>query len=341
MSERKPLVIKKNRDMSFDHDLSCAAKAILNANSLAILSHTGPDADAYGSMCGLALALKDQGKKVSCFNEAGAMEKYTFIPGVEEVSDSFSVDAPFDLLVVCDCGDRKRMGDIFAPLATNHSAPLLNIDHHSSNELFGDFNLVSVTHSSTSEIVCDLLSALKFTLSAKAATALLAGIVGDTGSFRYSCTSSRTLATASQLVASGGSLVDISKELYGSYPLSMVRLQANVLLNMKMHHHDEIAGIVVSKELFDQYGASADDADMLVERARDIQGVKISYAARQVDDLWKVSLRSVNDQYDVAQVAQCFGGGGHKAAAAFRTRKDFRTLEESLVTKLSEVLDGA
>ncbi len=326
--------------MSLDSDLSCAAQAIVDASVIAIVSHTGPDADAYGSMCGLALTLKEQGKEVSCFNEAGPMEKYTFIPGVADVSDTFPTDTPWDLIIVCDCGDKKRMGDSFGPLVTGHGAPLLNIDHHISNERFGAHNLISVTHSSTAELVCELLHKLSYSPAPESATALLAGIIGDTGSFRYSSTSSQTLEIASKLVAAGASLVDISKALYGSYPLSMVRLQAEVLLNLHMHHSDEIAGVVVSKELFKKHGASPDDADMLVERARDIDGVKISYAARQVDDLWKVSLRSVSDTYDVSRVAQSFGGGGHKAAAAFRTRKDFSAMEATLVARLEEVLDG-
>lgn len=316
--------------------LSVLAQAIHAAQSIVVLSHYNPDADAYGSSCGLGLALRGLGKKVVLVNENGVLSRYEFIPGVGEVQSSFPEGA-WDLLITCDCGDRKRIGESLKD-GVSIFPRVVNIDHHASNDLFGHLNYVVDSASSTSEIVFDLLMELKVEVSSDVALCLFAGISADTGSFRYASTSAKTFDVAEKLVQAGALPAKVSQALYGSDSLALVKLQADAVNRMELTAGGKISVIAVTQEMFSAHGALPEDADSLVERGRDIVGVEIAVLLKQDVDLWRVSLRSKRPVLDVSEVAQIFGGGGHKMAAGFRWRRDVGELRSLLLPKLEELI---
>jgi len=310
--------------------------AIRAASSIVVVSHYNPDADAYGSSCGLTLGLRSLGKKVVCVNETGVLDRYTFIPGVGEVQSSFPA-GEWDLCITCDCGDRGRIGESLKGTVTAFPR-LMNIDHHASNDLFGHLNYVIDTASSTSEMIVEVLNALGVTLSPDMALCLFAGISADTGSFRYASTSARTFAVAEALVGAGARPAAVSQALYGSDSLALVKLQAAAVSAMEILAGGRLSCIAVPQEMFKAHGALPEDADSLVERGRDIAGVEIAVLFKQDVDLWRVSLRSKRAELDVSQVAQAFGGGGHKMAAGFRWRRELSELRPLLLGKLEALL---
>jgi phosphoesterase RecJ-like protein len=165
--------------------------------------------------------------------------------------------------------------------------------------------------------------------------------MADTGSFRYSSTTASTLEAGARLVRAGAVPNQVSQQLYARQSLTTIKLHAECLLNVKLFEQDSVSVLVVTKEMVERLGATPDDSEGLVERGRDIQGVKVSALMRWVDDLWRVSLRSRDPRWDVSTVAQAFGGGGHKAAAAFRWRRSQAELESLLIPKLCELARGA
>lgn len=309
---------------------------IINSNSnISIVSHYNPDADAYGSSIGLAWILKDANKEVSVYNESGIVDRYTSLPGIEQVSTQIPTDA--HCLVVCDCGTINRVGD--AQISKVKSAKnLINIDHHISNDNFAQSNLVITNASSTSEIIYELAIHAGWKINSQAATCLMAGIVGDTGSFRYSGTSARTFEIAADLVRHGASPEKIFKDLYASPKLGAIKLQSESIANLVTEFDGQYAEILVTADMISKYQASLDDTDGLAERARDIGGVKIGAAIRQDGAIWRVSLRSISEQYNVSDLASTFGGGGHKQAAAFRSSKPIDTVKSLLRQKVKELL---
>jgi phosphoesterase RecJ-like protein len=309
---------------------------IINSNSkISIISHYNPDADAYGSSVGLAWILKNLGKEVNVYNESGIVDRYTSLPGIELVSNQIPQDA--DCLVVCDCGSINRVGD--AQISKVKSAKkLINIDHHISNDNFAQTNLVVTNTSSTSEIIYELAVAAGWKLNTQAATCLMAGIVGDTGSFRYSGTSARTFEVAADLVKHGARPEKIFKDLYASPKLGAIKLQSESIANLVTEFDGQYAEILVTADMIAKHNASLDDTDGLAERARDIGGVKIGAAIRQDGAIWRISLRSVSEKYNVSDLASTFGGGGHKQAAAFRSSKPLDTVKALLREKVKEVL---
>ncbi len=307
------------------------------SKTLLVVSHVNPDADAYGSSCGLMIALQARGKRVDCFNVDGAVERFHFLPGVSTVQSSLKDQEQYDCIVVCDCGDRKRVGDGIFERLQGFGVPIVNIDHHISNELFGTLNHVQIDTASTSELIFQILNSLGYEIPGEAAQCLLAGIIGDTGSFRYSNTTAETFETAAILLRAGANPSEIARGLYSAFPVSAIKLQAEAMRDLKLHFDGQVAEVLVTQEMFMRYSSNAEYTDFLVERARDIQGVRASFFIREDGDFWKVSMRAQPETWNVSEIATSFGGGGHIQAAGFRYRGDLQTLRTRILEAFSRI----
>ena len=322
-------------------DLKLCVAELLAAKRILVVAHFNPDIDAYGSSWGLTLALQQIGKQALCVNHDGLLPRYGFLPGIQALlGDAPKDSSEYDLLVVCDCGDLKRLGDRFATSLARHPR-LMNIDHHISNQSFGKFNLVDPSASSTCEIIYHMLDGLGVAYTPEVATCLLAGIYGDTGCFCYSSTSEQTFRIAAELTAAGASPHSISDSLFQNRSLAACKALGHVLGTMQLRHAGRYATASLDDETLKGFGASGDDTEGLVEELRSIAGVQVSAFFRQSEDYWKVSMRSVNSAFDVSKLAQKFGGGGHTMAAGFRWRGELAELDQRLNQLFLEMLGAA
>lgn len=326
-------------------DLGLVVEAIQRSRKVVVVSHTNPDADAYGSSCGIAAGIRSLGKDVVVHNESGFVPRYAVIPGAPQVvKGEWAKLSDGDLLIVCDCGALERVGDSMIAAVT--AAPLvINIDHHNANSRFGHINYVIEGASSTSELVYDILLALERhtgrtdLLSTTSGSCLLAGIIGDTGSFKYASTHASTFLAAHEIVKRGVRPDLITQELFANHSLAAVKLQAAAMSALEIRNEGRFVEVVVTQEMLKDHGAELLDADSLAERARDIDGVRVSALYKQDVDMWRVSLRARQGAVDVSAVAQQFGGGGHKPAAAFRWKRDFETLQRELRAAITKALE--
>lgn len=323
-------------DSHFSDVASQVFEAMISYSSFVVVSHYNPDADAYGSSSAVALALHELGKRVVVVNESGIVERYRWMPGVGRVTNRFPDSVP-ECVIVCDCGALDRVGDLIKAAVVT-SPLIINIDHHVSNEGFGAINLVEVGASSTSEVVFEVLSREVSCLTPEVATCLLAGIYGDTGSFRYGSTTQKTFEVALELVKSGAVPHEVASHLFSQVSLAGTMLQSAALLEMQMHQGGTIAELIVPRSHYEKYGAIEEDTAVLCERARDIAGVIISVLIREDEGLWRVSLRSKDKGINLSDIAAAFGGGGHRAAAAFRWRKSLDELRTTLLPRLKEAV---
>ncbi|RMD87733.1 MAG: bifunctional oligoribonuclease/PAP phosphatase NrnA [Candidatus Dadabacteria bacterium] len=314
-------------------DFRKVAHFLKNQQKVAILCHYNPDGDAVGASLALRLALKALGVDVALFNQSKIPKRFYFLSGAEEFQQSLSSDS-FDCCIVCDCGELERIGESFVEFA--NGLDIVNIDHHHSNEQFGSFNLVDPTASSTSIIAYNLIDALGVEITPDIATCLLVGLTTDTGSFRFPNTDPTTFRAAADLMEKGADLSEICRNVYESKSLASVKLWAEALGNVQFQFDGKVAELVVSKEMLDRYGASLDDVEGLVEEGRNIENVDISVLYKQDEGLWRVSLRSSDTKHDLSKIATCFGGGGHKAAAAFRSSLALDELQAKLREKLQK-----
>lgn len=309
---------------------------------ITVASHYSPDPDAYGSSCGLALALIASKKfNLTIVNEDGASKKLDWMPGVSTIVSEFPAEpAPENqLLIACDCGDQLRLGDRLSPQVRSRFVKVISIDHHATNDFFGDLNYVVPTASSTSELILGLLESMRTVpITKDVAKSLYAGIAADTGSFKYSSTSDATFDAARRLVRYGAVPAEIARELFQRTSVGAMKLHSLAMAKVELFAQGAIAEVIVTKAMVAEAGASIEDGDDLKSVAQSVDGVMLSAVLREYDELWRVSLRAKTPEFDVASVAESFGGGGHKAAAAFRWKKSLPELLPLLRERLEAAL---
>jgi phosphoesterase RecJ-like protein len=328
-----------------DLAFGAAVERIQRADKVVIICHSSPDADAYGSMCGLGLGLEQLGKDVVFVNEQGSLVRYAAIPGVTRVVSQPPKAEEGRLVIVCDCAAEQRVGDTLVGWLMSQPERI-NIDHHYSNTLFGTTNVVVESASSTCEIIFSLLRALEDRSSGTAFTpevssALLSGIAADTGNFRFESVTAQTFATAGELVRRGARPAWVAQNTFPRPSLGIVKMQAEAMSNLALLCEGRYARVIVTTEMLNRFGADVSDTDPLVERARDISGVLASALLKQDGEIWRVSLRSQGSHIDVSSVAAQFGGGGHRPAAAFRWRRGIDELLGELDQKMEALVRAA
>lgn len=318
--------------MSVDKEI---LEAIKSSSNVLVASHVNPDSDAYGSMIGLGLALKKFGKNVDYYNETKLDEYYSFIPEVSLVKNTFD-SKDYELLIICDCADSKRVGKaLFSKL--KEFKTVINIDHHKSNDSFAHLNLVHDKASSTCEMIANLVSdTLEIEYDNDIAICLIAGIYGDTGSLKYPCTSVSTINVVANLKAKCDGFDDLMKDMFSSNTISSVKLEAEVFSKIDFFENNTVASIEVPLKLIEKYSAKVNDTEGFVEKLRDIKGVKCAILIKENADFKKLSLRSEANSYDVAVVAQAFGGGGHRNASGFSSKKTFSEIKKLVLEELKK-----
>lgn len=306
--------------------------AIKKANNIVIISHVGPDGDTLGSMLALKeIILKNNPNKLISTIVAGNVpEVYQFLPGIEETvcSDDPSLLGSYDLAITVDCAALDRTGNSIGIF--RQAKNRLNIDHHVTNDGFGDINLIDGSAAATGEIIYHIAQKLEVEMTKEIAINIYTAILTDTGGFRFANTSPETFIIASKLMNAGVSPGDIYKKCYESKPIQMVKINAYAVNNAIFCEDDKIAYTLVKREDLNNYNANDDHLDGISEALRQIDSVEVSMILKEtLKGYTKVSFRS--NRPDVCRIAEFFGGGGHKLAAGC-------TIEKNLNEALNEVL---
>lgn len=286
---------------------------VQNAQTIAIGGHVRPDGDCVGSCMALYQYLTKvfPEKEIDVFFEtmpnqfASLFSKVSYQIGFEKARKTY------DLFFTLDCGDKERLGD--GAKVFENAKDTICIDHHISNVGYAALNFIEPQSSSASEVLYELLDDTK--IDSDVATALYLGIAHDTGVFKYSCTSKRTMEIAGALIAKG---IDINTLLDQTfYHKSYVQNQilGRVLLESILLLNGKVIASCVTQKIMQFYGATTADLDGIVEQLRVTDGVEMAVLVHELEPLvYKVSMRA-NDKIDVAAIASRFGGGGHVKAA--------------------------
>jgi bifunctional oligoribonuclease and PAP phosphatase NrnA len=299
------------------------SKTIQEIDNYIVLTHVHPDGDALGSLLGFADILEKLGKRVFCYLEEPVSSLYEFLPDCSRVNTElkelrkFIEDANGQVAAVSlDCGDCDRLGDNQKELLGIH--PFFAIDHHRAHKKYGDFRWIASDCSSTGEMVYELAESLGVSISRKCAYNLYVAISTDTGSFRYESTTPRTLKIAAKLLECGVRPEEIARHLHDNFTLQRLKLMEMVLSTLKMYESGQLAIISVTADMFNKSGASFQDVEGFIDYPRSLRSVKVAAFIKEMKNCQiSVSLRAKGEQ-DVAEIAQSFGGGGHRNAAGFR-----------------------
>lgn len=286
-------------------------KIIKNNSTFFILSHVNPEPDTIGAALSFYHYLKGIGKKAVVFNADGVPKFMKFMPH----ADSVSTVVPrrrFDVAISVDAGGVDMLGDDFDKL---RKGMLVNIDHHRTNTQFGDLNIVDSCASAACELLYVLFKKMKIPVDSTISSLLLAGIVYDTGSFRYRNTTAKTLRITSELIKYGCDIAGIAEKLYENQSLGRLKLLEMMLNTLELSPDGRIASIELTKNMYEATGTTREDAEGLIDYPKSISGVAVAVLFREADDnKYKVSLRSKQD-INVADIAEELGGGGHINAA--------------------------
>ncbi len=284
-----------------------------------VTCHRRPDADALGSALGLTAILKLLGKDVVTYCPENLPESIAFLVGSAQVESQIPVDAKFDATIVADTASRTLVPDGLP--AREQLGTVVVIDHHAAFDDFADLVLRDSEASSTAEIVAMLAQALHVSiesLDVEAARAIYAGIVADTGGFRFACTTPAVLRLGAALLDRGVDPWDVAYRLFENWSSERFALLRDVLAGTVFEFDGKLAFMKVTQRMLKETGADEPMVDGIVGYGRSVHGVEVATLITELDDTaCKVSFRSKGN-IDVSKIAKELGGGGHRAAAATR-----------------------
>jgi phosphoesterase RecJ-like protein len=295
--------------------LQTAADLLQDAQRIAIISHIEPDADAVGSILGLAGGLRQLGKDVTVALSDAIPPYAEFLAGASDIVYEWP-EEPFDVYVFADAADIHRVGRLYLDDPERFAGtPMLNMDHHRTNPCYGTVNLVVGDASSTSELSYRLLNEMGAPVDAGTATALLFGIMGDTGSFRNGATTASSFEVSAELFRHGADVQRIAYEQFERKRFDAARLFGDVLDTIRLDRERRIVSAWLSQEMMRATGATLDEIEGTAAYLRGIEEADVVMFLKETEDgEVKVSLRS-KPGIDVSAIASALNGGGHKQAA--------------------------
>lgn len=284
---------------------------INNSERCAVIPHVKVDGDAIGSCLAMRSMLKRMGKTAVIYAEEKVERRLKFLEkNIITVYNGGTVDC--DTCIALDCGDMERLGkraEIF-----NAAAHTINIDHHRTNTFFAEANYVEAELSSTGEILFKLFREMGRPLDSEIARYLYASICSDTGCFAYSNVSPDTFRAAAELISYDIDHAELARLLFDCVDLRSEKMKAELVSKINSYYGGKLRVVSVSKEDTAKFDMEPEEIQDLVNLPRRIRGTEIAAAIKKSEDKIRVSLRS-NGSCDVAEIALCFGGGGHTKAA--------------------------
>lgn len=312
---------------------------ISSKQHIGIISHFRPDGDAIGSTLALGHALLAMGKNVWMWNEDGVPARYAFLAGCERLDTlPESVPAELELLICVDTGDIKRLGDRAMALFSDFPC-IANIDHHATNTCYGHVNVVEGGAAACGSVLYKILRSMGAPLTREIAAALYTAINTDTGSFQYSSTTPADMRAVAELMETGIDIADINRRIYQEKPLSELRVTAEVIANMVVEADGQLSHYSMTSATKECMGLSLEDTKDLVDIIRVVSGVRVAIIFEELGDgRIRMSLRSKDPAFSVADIATQFGGGGHAMAAGIRMRGELNDVRERVLSAIRAAL---
>jgi phosphoesterase RecJ-like protein len=314
-------------------------EVIREHQTFCIVGHIRPDGDCIGSQLGLALALRNEGKTVTVWNQDSIPQKYKFL-NTECLFHKPKHGEKFDCVIATDCASYERLGK--AGECVKDRKILINIDHHISNPRYGDVNWISPREPSCGELIYRLLKVARWPITKPIADLLFTAISTDTGSFQYATTRPGTFHAGAELVTRGAALAKICDEVYQSYPLSRAKLLKHVYSTFRLSPDEKIVWFWLKKKDFTRTGAESDDTEGLIDHIRAIEPVVVACVFEELEpDVTRISLRSKSAAVNVSEICGQFGGGGHPAAAGARIVGKSMTTQRKVIAAIKTALAAA
>ena len=311
-------------------ELNSAVEFLKNNNNFLILVHGNPDGDTLG--CGLALkaALLSLGKTARVCCGDSVPKKFDYMGGVD--SDDFTPDK----IVAVDVADEKLLGKSFE---AKYSGRIdLCIDHHGSNRLYATQTLLDDKAAAACEIILQLIRELGVGINKNIADCIYTGLTTDTGCYRYSNVTPRTMRMAADMIEAGAENAKINTVMFETKTKTYVALERLALDGMKMYFDGKCAFITITQEMYRISGSDESEVDAIAALPRQIEGVVVGITMREkTDGTFKVSMRSSEDA-DVSEICATMGGGGHPRAAGCTVKGDLSNATRTVLSNVEKFI---
>jgi phosphoesterase RecJ-like protein len=321
-----------------------AVAALRSARRVLAIGHESPDADAFGSALGVALAVEWLGGRATPMSSDPVPEMYRFMPRIERIAAEPDPALDYDLVVVTDSGELSRVGRVVREHAELFGrVPILVVDHHASNAGFGAVDYVDPTAAAACEQVALLVAQLGVPLDAfggAIAGDLMAGIIGDTASFQHSNVTPRTLRVAAELLAAGAPMAEVTRRLYRSKPNEQLRLFGVVLSRLESARDGRIVWATLLPADLEMVGAVSDQSEGLIDLVAQSASAEVAILFRDQGDSTRISTRTRDGGVDAIVLTSAFGGGGHPRAAGATVGLPVAQAKEAVLAHAARLVDA-
>ncbi|PIU42160.1 MAG: hypothetical protein COS99_01725 [Candidatus Omnitrophica bacterium CG07_land_8_20_14_0_80_42_15] len=308
-----------------------AADVLKIYSTFFITTHINPEGDSLGSQLALCQLLEKMGKKAIMINDHKVPGAYQFLPKSDSIRTRIDKNIDYDVAVVVDAPNLDRIGR--AREVLHDGKLILNIDHHISNTNFGKINWIDAKACSCGEMIFELYKHMDCEIDKDIATNLYVAILTDTGSFKYSNTTSRTHKIASELIEYGLDINKIQENIYERKNLGEIKLLGLALSGIQTDATGKIAYVAVTNNMAEECGVDLKGTEEFVNFPRAVDGTEVALFFREEkDDKIHVSFRS-KSSVDVNKIASAFGGGGHIKAAGCLTKGTIDEVKERVLAE--------
>lgn len=303
------------------------------AEKIIILTHESPDGDAIGSSLAMKLALEELGKEADVVIPE-TPRLYEFLPAIDQVKKQSDIES-YDLAISVDCADLKRLG---GREHFENARKTVVIDHHGSNNMFGDLNYVNPVSPACCEILAYIFEYFEINITKAIGTCIMTGIITDTGGFRHPTVNPETFEFTAELIRKGINVPDIYKRTLRTQTKANFLLTQRVMDRMEILEDGKVTFTYVTLKDKEEVEAEPGDTEGLVEIGRDIEGVEVSILLKQKEEnLFRISMRS-GSYVNVSDVCLMFGGGGHQRAAGATAQGTLEQVRERVLNEVRKAL---
>jgi phosphoesterase RecJ-like protein len=309
------------------------SQKIHESKRIAITSHLRPDGDSICTGLALYFMGKALGKDVAYINRDNTPVPFNNFPDVENITIGQIPQSSYDIVILLECANVSRSGQVHLDDVFK-----INIDHHHSNDYYGDINWVDPEAPAVACMAYTLGEKMGIEFTPKIANHLYCAIVSDTGSFQFSNTKSQSFEVSYKLIDHGANPIKISEMLFNNNSPEKIKLLGQVLTTLTMNENGNIAVITMFKKNLEDLNLREIDTEDITTLARSIKGVEIVLFFKEMEkNTYRVSLRS-KGKANSARVAEYFGGGGHLHAAGFTVSGDYDELIKSIPQTVEKLI---
>jgi len=310
---------------------------INKASKVLIITHVNPDGDTLGSASALKSFIGEKADiLIQIEDNFQFPNTYSFLPYLNTSLNLSTLEDKYDLVIAVDVASADRIinnaREIF-----NKTENTIVIDHHKTNSGFGKINYIIGGMSSTAEVLSVLLNKINIEITKEMAIGLYAGLLTDTGCFKYESTTSDTFELASKLSKTGINTCEIAELCYTNKPKNMILFQNYLITNSCFCMDDNIAYTLITKDIIEKFSAKDEYTEGICETLRSVQNVEIAFVLKETDNGVKVSIRTKS--LDATKITSVFKGGGHKRAAGCTIKAKINSALEQLLSQAKKLLE--